>query len=123
MIFGQVTQQVFMAEEWYHDTRKQADAKALTHADIEKLLGVAKQEQSKLSEKLKVADQACSSAEVGLKTAERQAKEQCQKLHLTEIDLATQKQMVIDLKVELQKTKEEAQLAKEAAEAEKKASY
>ena len=112
-----------MAEEWYHDTRKQADAKALTHADVEKLLGVAKQEQSKLSEKLKVADQARSSAEVGLKTAERQAKEQCQKLHLTEIDLATQKQMVIDLKVELQKTKEEAQLAKEAAEAEKKASY
>ena len=31
--------------------------------------------------------------------------------------------MVIDLKVELQKAKEEAQLAKEAAEAEKKASY
>ena len=44
MIFGQVTQQVFMAEEWYHDTRKQADAKALTHADVEKLLGAAKQE-------------------------------------------------------------------------------
>ena len=31
--------------------------------------------------------------------------------------------MVIDLKVELQKAKEEAQLAREAAEAEKKASY
>ena len=31
--------------------------------------------------------------------------------------------MVIDLKVELQKAKEEAQLAKEAVEAEKKASY
>ena len=42
---------------------------------------------------------------------------------MTEIDLATQKQLVIDLKVELQKVKEEAQLAKEAAEAEKKALY
>ena len=54
-----------------------------------------------------MADQVCSSAKAGLKTAERQAEEQCQKLHSTEIDLATQKQMVVDLQVELQKTKEE----------------
>ena len=37
--------------------------------------------------------------------------------------MATQKQMVIDLQVELQKVKEEVQLAREAAEAEKKVSY
>ena len=42
---------------------------------------------------------------------------------MTEIDLATQRQLVIDLKVKLQKAKEEAQLVREAAEAEKKASY
>ena len=42
-------------------------------------------------------------------------------MHLTEIDLATQKQMVIDLQV--QKAKEEVQLAREVAEVEKKASY
>ena len=42
---------------------------------------------------------------------------------MTEIDLAIQKQLVIDLKVELQKIKEEAQLAREAAEAKKKALY
>ena len=42
---------------------------------------------------------------------------------MTEIDLATQRQLVIDLKVELQKAKEAALLAKEAAEAEKQASY
>ena len=58
-----------------------------------------------------------------MKTAERQAEEQCQKLHSTEIDLATQKKMVVDLQVKLQKAKEEVQLAREAAEAEKKASY
>ena len=58
-----------------------------------------------------------------MKTAERQAEEQCQKLHSIEIDLATQKQMVVDLQAKLQKTKKEVQLAKEAAEAEKKASY
>ena len=48
-----------------------------------------------------MVDQARSSAKAGLKTVERQAEDQCQKLHLTEIDLATQKQLVIDLKVEL----------------------
>ena len=42
---------------------------------------------------------------------------------MTEINLATQKQLVMDLKVELQKTKEEAQLAREAAEVERKALY
>ena len=35
---------------------------------------------------------------------------------MIEIDLATQRQLVIDLKVELQKAKEAAQLAKEAAQ-------
>ena len=44
-------------------------------------------------------------------------------MHLTKIDLATQKQLVIDLKVELQKAKEKAQLAREVVEAKKKASY
>ena len=44
----------------------------------------------------------------GLKTVERQVEDQRQKLHLTEIDLATQRQLIIDLKVELQKAKEAA---------------
>ena len=74
-------------------------------------------------EKLKAADQARLSVETSLKTVEKQAEDQCQKLHLTEIDLATKKQLVLDLKVELQKAKEAAQLAKASAEAEKQASY
>ena len=123
MIFGLVTQQVFVAKEWYHDARKRANAEALTCADVEKSLGAAKQEQSELSEKLEMVDQAHSSVEAGLKTVKRQAEEHRQKLHLIEIDLATQKQMVIDLQVELQKAKEEVQLAREAAEAKNKASY
>ena len=76
-----------------------------------------------MSEKLKEANKARLSAEAGLKTVERQVEDQCQKLHLTEIDLATQRQLVINLKVELQKAKKAAQLAKEAAKAEKQASY
>ena len=49
-----------------------------------------------------------------MKTAERQADEQHQKLHSIEINLAMHKQMVIDLQVKLQKAKEEVQLAREA---------
>ena len=42
LVFGQVTQQVFVVEEWYRDAHKQADAEALTRADVEKSLGMAK---------------------------------------------------------------------------------
>ena len=42
---------------------------------------------------------------------------------MTEINLATEKQAVLDLKVMFQKAKEEVQLAKEAAEAEKRVTY
>ena len=89
VVFGQITQQVVVAEEWVHDARNEANAEALSHADVEKSLGPLKQEQAKLSEKLKVIDQARLSVEAGLKTVERQAEDQRQKLHLTEIDLAT----------------------------------
>ena len=61
-----------------------------------------------MSEKLKVADQAYPSAEAGLKTVERQAKDQRQKPHLIEIDLAIERLLVRDLKADLQKTKEAA---------------
>ena len=72
---------------------------------------------------MKKADQAHLSAEASLKTVERQAEDQRQKLHLIEIDLATQRQLVIDLKTKLQKGKEAIQLAKEAAEVEKQVAY
>jgi len=42
VIFGQITQQVFVAEEWYRNARKRADAEALSHAEIEKTLGAIK---------------------------------------------------------------------------------
>ena len=46
-----------------------------------------------------------------------------QQLHLTEINLATKKQTVLDLKAQLQQAKEAAQVAREAAEAAMAASY
>ena len=42
---------------------------------------------------------------------------------MTEINLATEKQVVLDLKAALQKAKEETQLVKEASDAEKRAAY
>ena len=112
-----------MAKEWYREADNRAEVEAFTRAEVEKSLGAVKQEQLELSEKRKSVNQARSSAEAGLKMLERQAEEQRQKIHSIEIDLATQKQMVIELQAELKKAKEEFQLAKEATEAEKKASY
>jgi len=60
---------------------------------------------------------------VGLKTVKRQAEDQCQKLHITDIELATQRQLVLDLKVELKKVRESARVVKEVFEAAKMASY
>ena len=65
-----------MAEEWYREANNCADVKVLTRVDVEKALGVIKQEQLELSGKLKSVNQTCSNAEAGLKTAERQAEEQ-----------------------------------------------
>ena len=87
-----------MAEEWCRDNHKLADAEALSRAEVEKSLGALKQEQHELSEKLKEAETSRRSADVGLKTSEKQAEDQCQQLYVTEINLAMEKQIVLDLK-------------------------
>ena len=38
VVFGQVTQQVFVAEEWVHNARNKANAEALSYVDVEKSL-------------------------------------------------------------------------------------
>ena len=90
-----------MAEEWVCDARNEANDEALSRADVEKSLVALKQEQVQLSEQLKEAVQARKSAEENLKTVERQVEDQCQKLHVTKIDLATERQLVRGLKAEL----------------------
>ena len=112
-----------MAKEWYSDARKLANAEAFSRTKMEKTLGAIKQEQYELTEKLKEAQSGHLSVEAGLKNAEKQVEDQHQKLHVTEINLATKKQAILDLKTALQKAKEEVQLAKEAAEVEKRAAY
>ena len=91
-------------------------------------MGSLKKENFELAEKFKEAEKGHKSALAGLKNAETQAEDQRQKLFVTETSFATEKKTVLDLKAALQKAeeevrrvKEEAQLIREAAEAEKKA--
>ena len=76
-----------------------------------------------MAEEVKQALKAKASAEAGLKTTERQAEDLRGELHHCEINLATEKQLVKDLREEVCKAKEAAQLLKEAAEAEKQMAY
>ena len=54
---------------------------------------------------------------------ERQFEEVCKQLHYTEINMATEKQLVTELHEELCEAREATQLFKEAAEVEKQAAY
>ena len=76
-----------------------------------------------MAEQLKEAIRARDSAEAGLKTTEKQFEEIRKQLHYTEINMATEKQLVMDLREELRKAKEAAQLLKEAVEVEKQVAY
>ena len=67
-------------------------------------------QQKQLAEEAKKANQERASAEAGLKTMEKQAETFRSELHLCQINLETEKQMVKDLCEELRKAKEAAQL-------------
>ena len=95
------------------------DARSKTKVE----LGALKENHSKMAEQLKEAVRARDNVEAGLKTTERQFEEVRKQLHYTEINMATEKQLVIELREELRKAREEAELLKEAAEAEKQIAY
>ena len=76
-----------------------------------------------MAEQLKEAVKARDSAKVSLKTTEKQFEDIRKQLHYSEINLATEKQLVTELCEELRKVREAAQLLKEAAKAEKQAAY
>ena len=76
-----------------------------------------------MAEQMKEALRARDSVEAGLKTTEKQFEEIHKELHYSEINLTTEKQMVTELRKELRKAREAAQLLKEATEAEKQATY
>ena len=89
------------------ETKVALDARA----EVEAELGALKEKQAKMAEQLKEVVRARDSAEAGLKTMERQFEE------------VRKEQMVTELREELRKAREAAQLLKEATEAEKQAAY
>ena len=112
-----------MAEEWVKDARNNVKNEVHLRLKTKKALEAAKKENKKLLSKLVVKERERKSTQVGLKNAEMQAEDQ-RKLHYqTEIKLATSRQLVMDLRAELQQAKEAAQLAREATEVERQASY
>ena len=86
-------------------------------------LGVLKEKQAEMAEQVKDDLRQRDSAEAGLKTTEKQVEDIRKELHYCDINLATEKQMVIEFREELCKAREAAQLLKEATEAEKQATY
>ena len=103
-----------------HDKIK---AEAYSHLEVKKAFEALKEEHAQLSEKFKESDKARLSVEAGLKTMERQMEDWRQKLHITELNLATEKQTVLNLKAKLQKANDVARVAREATEAAVSASY
>ena len=112
-----------MAEKWVKSARSEARAAFDARSEVEVELGALKENQSKMAKQLKEAVRARDSAEAGLKTTEKQFEDIRKQLHYTKINLATQKQLATELREELRKAREAAQLLKEAVEAEKQAAY
>ena len=92
-----------MAEDWVRTAHNKFDAEAQSRRKVEKALGTTNHEKMLLAEKLKATESACQSVEAGLKTTEAQAEDQYKQLYTTQINLATEKAVVLDLKAELQR--------------------
>ena len=112
-----------MAEEWVKNSRNETRVAQDARDIVEAQLGALKDKQAQMAEEVKQALKGKASAETGLKTTERQAEDLRKELHYCKINLATEKQLVKNLREELHNAKEAAQLLKEAAEVEKQAAY
>ena len=97
-----------MAEEWVKKARGEARAALDARSEVEVELGALKENHFKMAEQLKEAVRAIDSAEAGLKTTEKQFEDIRKQLHYTEISMATEKQLVMELHEELCKAKEAA---------------
>ena len=101
------------------ETRAAHDARET----VEAYLNTLKNQQKQMADQVKKALQDKANAEAGLKTTEKQAETLRSELHLCEINLETEKQLVKELREELRQAREATQLLKEATEAEEQASY
>ena len=85
------------------NARSKFDAESQSRREVEKALGTANHEKTKLAKKLKAAKNARQSAKARLKTARTQVEDQRKQLYTTQINLATENATILDLKPELQK--------------------
>ena len=69
IIFVQITQEIFVAEEWIKEAWNEAENEVHLRVKAEKSLGVAKQECKELASKLIVKEKERRSAETRLKNA------------------------------------------------------
>ena len=97
VISTQVTQQVYVAEDWVRSANNSLNAEIQNRHDVEKALGTTNHEKTQLAEKLKVAENWRKSAEAGLKTIEAQAEDQRKELYTTQLTLTTEKAAILDL--------------------------
>ena len=111
----QVTQQVYVAEDWVWNTHNKFNAEAQSRCEVEKALDTANHEKTLLAEKFKVVESARQNAKAGLKIAKAQAGDQRKQLYTTQINLATENAAVLDLKAKLQKAHEALKVAQEDA--------
>ena len=80
-----------MAEDWVKSARSEARTAFDAQSEVEVELGALKENHSKLAKQLKEAVRVRDSAEVGLKTTEKQFEDIRKQLHYNEINLATEK--------------------------------
>ena len=111
VISMQVTQQVYVVEDWVQSATNSLNAEVQNRHDVEKALGVANHEKTQLAEKLKVIENGRKSTEAGSKSAEAQAEDQRKELYPTQLNLATEKAAVLDLQSKLQKAEKALKLA------------
>ena len=97
-----------MAEEWVKNARSEARAAFDARSEVEVELGALKENHSKMAGQLKEAVRAKDSVEAGLKTTEKQFEDIRKQLHYTEINMATEKQLVTELREELRKARDAA---------------
>ena len=107
----QVTQQVYVVEDWVRSATNSLNAEVQNRHDVEKALGVANHEKTQLAEKLKVIENGRKRTEAGSKSAEAQAEDQRKELYTTQLNLATEKAAVLDLQSKLQKAEKALKLA------------
>ena len=69
--FMQVTQQIYVAEEWVKNSQKEVNVEVQSHLIAEKAVRALRLEKDNLNEKVKEAIKVWDNTEAGLKTTTR----------------------------------------------------